>query len=31
MPNYVQNRLEFFGNPQQIQDILERIKAKNTA
>lgn len=28
MPNYVQNRLEFFGNPQQIQDILERIKSE---
>lgn len=28
MPNYVQNRLEFFGDPQKIQDILERIKSE---
>lgn len=28
MPNHVENRLEFFDDPQQIQDILERIKSE---
>ena len=28
MPNHVKNRLEFFDDPQQIQDILERIKSE---